>query len=297
MENKQFFIKRYKQLFNDFEDKDWSLRRALRVNTLKISENELIKRLKAENIKLEKIPFLKNGYYYEAKFSLGSTPEYLQGYYYLQETSSQIPPEVLDPKENELVIDMCAAPGSKTTQLAQLMNNKGTIVALDNVKWRLTALRNNIERLSISNILIYNKDARYATDFKQKFDKILLDAPCAGNYVTDRSWFDKRNLIDIKERAKTQKEMLKTASKILADNGTLLYSTCSLEPEENELVVNWALENLKLELEEIKLDFGRKGLTKVFDEELNPEIEKTFRCLPQDGLEPFYIAKFKKKSE
>jgi NOL1/NOP2/sun family putative RNA methylase len=295
MNDKSQFVRRYIQLFPDFEE-SIELRKSLRLNTLKMSDKEILNRLRREKVKLEKIPMSKFGYYYEAEFSLGSTPEYLLGYYFLQEASSQIPVEILDPCENDLVLDMCAAPGSKTTQIAQYMNNKGCIVALDNQKWRLLALRNNLERLGISNVIIYNKDARFVRDYKQEYDKILLDAPCSGNMFTDCKWHEKRDVASFKERSRLQKELLKTAVKVLKKNGTLIYSTCTLEPEENEEVIEWALNNLDIELQDIKMKIGSSGLTKVFDKELNPEIKKTKRLLPwQDKMPPFYIANIKKK--
>jgi NOL1/NOP2/sun family putative RNA methylase len=298
--NKNYFIKKYKSLFDDFNLENSIISQSLRINTIKIKEEKLVERLKSEGAKLKKINFLKNGYVYESKFSMGSTPEYLQGYYYLQEVSSQIPVEILNPKENDLILDMCAAPGSKTTQLAQYMNNNGTIIALDKVKWRLLALRNNLERTNIKNTIIYNKDARFINDFKKEFDKILLDAPCSGNFTTDQNWFEKRTQTDIEEKARTQKQLLKSAVSVLKKNGIMTYSTCTLEPEENELVIDWALENLDIELleidDKISSKVGSKGLTNIYGKKINSEISKTLRILPwRDNYQPFFIAKIKKK--
>src|SRR6056297_2333095 len=122
-----FFLNRYKKYGHELS-KDVKIRDSLRVNTLK--KADIITRMREKEVLIEKVPFLQDGYYYEADFSLGSTPEYLQGYYHLQEAASQAVAEVLDPGD-ELVLDMCAAPGSKTTHLSQRMGNKGVIVALD----------------------------------------------------------------------------------------------------------------------------------------------------------------------
>lgn len=249
---KEFFLKRYKQERPDFDIDACQISKAIRINTLKITEKDLKLRLKKEGVKLTKIEDLKYGYTFEAKFSLGSTPEYLQGYYYLQEKASQIVAEKLNPQPGEIVLDMAAAPGSKTTHMAQLMENKGTIVALDNNTHRLHSLRNNLERCGVTNTILYNKDARYVTDFRQKFDKVLLDAPCSGNFCIDKNWFEKRTLEDIKNNGKTQKQLLRAAEMVLKEGGTMIYSTCSLEPEEDENVVEWALEELDLELIEQK---------------------------------------------
>jgi 16S rRNA C967 or C1407 C5-methylase (RsmB/RsmF family) len=110
-------VKRYASL--GYECKLISLKPSIRINTLKIDEKTVVSRLKELGVKLNKIPYTDFGYYYETTFSLGATSEYLQGYYYLQESASQLPPKVLNPKPNEMVLDMCAAPGSKTTQIAQ----------------------------------------------------------------------------------------------------------------------------------------------------------------------------------
>ena len=134
------FIKRYQMLGCECK-KNIDIKQSLRVNSLKIHEDEIISRLKSLGVNLKSIPYAKYGYFYDSKFSLGATPEYLMGYYYLQESASQLPVHVLNPKPDETVLDMAASPGSKTTQIAQWMENKGIIVALDNDSRRLLALR------------------------------------------------------------------------------------------------------------------------------------------------------------
>ena len=129
---------------------------------------------------------------------------------------------VLKPNEKDLVLDMSAAPGGKTTQLAAYMNNKGTIVALDNNVKRLESLRNNIERLGVMNTIIYNKDARFVSDFGIEFDKILLDAPCSGTFTTEEKWLENKTIEGIKERARLQRELLKAAVKVLKHGGVML---------------------------------------------------------------------------
>ena len=257
-----FFLNRYKQLGADFDPKKIEVRHSLRINTLKINEEQLIERLKKERVMLEKVPFLEWGYHYAAPFSLGATPEYLLGYYYLQETASQLPVQILDPQPGETVLDMAAAPGSKTTQIAQCMKNKGILVALDENVHRLDAVKNNVERCGITNTILYKKDARFAADFGILFDKVLLDAPCSGNFVTDQHWFEKKTLDGIKERARLQKELLKAAVKVLKPKGVLVYSTCTLEPEENEMNIDWLLKKSPgLRLEKVEREVGEPGLT------------------------------------
>ena len=200
-----------------------TLKHSLRVNTLKIPEKIIIDRLKKLKVELKKIPFTRYGYYHEAKFSLGATPEYLQGYYYLQEAASQLPVHVLDPQKNESILDMCACPGSKTTQIAQYMENTGKIVAIDNDSRRLFALRNNLERCGVTNAVLYKKDARFTSDFGIQFDKVLLDVPCSGNYVIEENFFVNKSVFGIMERARLQKELIRAAIKVLKKDGILVY--------------------------------------------------------------------------
>jgi len=289
-------LRRYKALGESFNPNEIELRQSLRVNTLKISKKDLIKRLKKKNVKLEKIDFLDNGYYYEAKFSLGSTQEYLQGYYYLQEAASQLPVQVLNPVSGDLVLDMAAAPGSKSTQISQMMKNKGILVAVESNISRTKSLINNLERLSVTNVLVYKKDSRFIQDFNVEFDKILLDAPCSGNFCVEKDFFKKRTPHDFKIKANTQKELLKAAIKCLKKGGTLVYSTCSLEPEENELVIQWFIEKYpEMKLVDTGIKIGEPGLTEIFKKSLSKDIEKTRRFWPhKTGTEGFFIAKLKK---
>ncbi len=278
------------------EGREIELRQAIRINTLKISEKDCVKRLREKDVTLKKIDFLKTGYFADAEFTLASMPEYLQGYFYIQEAASQLPAEILNPREKDTVIDMCASPGSKTTHIAQQMNNKGVLIALD-LGARINKLKNNLQRLGIKNCIVYNQDARF---FEYKADKILLDAPCSGNYTVEDNWYEKRNIDDIKSCARTQKELLSKAIKNLKPGGILVYSTCSLEPEENEFVVDWALSRFDVKLEKIKIGVGDRGITKFKNEniELSEELKKTVRLWPsKTGTQGFYIAKLRKLGE
>lgn len=295
-------IERYKKLKPDFDVESCSkledVRDVVRLNTLKMSEEEIIKRLEKIKVKLNKIDFLPHSYKYKSKFSLASTTEYCNGFIYLQEAASQIPVLILDPKENESILDMCAAPGSKTTYISQLINNKGVIIATDSSSGRLKGLKSNLNRCGCKNVIIYKKDARFIFDLNKKFDKILLDAPCSGNCVIEPDFFQKKDVYGFKERANLQKELLKAAYKVLKEKGVLIYSTCSSEPEENELVMDWFLnkfEDMQLEKINLKIPNADKGLTNVFDKELNSEISKCIRIWPDSGMQSFFIAKLVKK--
>ena len=271
------------------------IEQAIRVNTLKISDEKLLHRLEKKGVKFKKIPFAP-GYWFEADFSLGATSEYLQGFYYLQEAASQLPPLVLDPQAGDVILDMAAAPGSKTSQIAQMMQDKGVIVALDGDAHRLASLRNNIERLGINCVLAYKKDARFVQDLGVTFDKILLDAPCSGNYCVEKDFFSTKTVQGFRQRAQLQKELLKGAYKILRPGGTIVYSTCSLEPEENELVMDWFIKKFTdMKLEPTGLQIGDPGLIDVFDEQLDQSLSLTRRLWPhKTGTQGFFIAKVKK---
>jgi NOL1/NOP2/sun family putative RNA methylase len=203
---------------------------------------------------------------------------------------------VLDPKEGDLVLDKAASPGSKTTQIAQCMNNKGIIVALDNDRKRIESLQNNLERLSVINAIILKKDARFADDLKIKFDKILLDAPCSGNFCIEKDYFAKRSINDLYQKSKVQKELLNAGIKCLQKGGVLVYSTCSLEPEEDEMVIDSILkEHPEMKLEKINVSTGDEGCVVVFEKELDSSLSNTRKLWPhKTGTEGFFIAKLRK---
>lgn len=290
------FLKRYEEMGEVFEPEEVKIKQALRVNTLKITEDELIKRLKTKGIKLEKIPYLKYGYFYETEFSLASTPEYLQGYFYIQNASSQVPVEVLDVKPTDFVMDMAASPGGKCSHMSQIMNNEGLIIALEENKSRIQSLINNLERLSTRNVVVFKKDARFSHDFKLKFDKILLDAPCGGSFCVEKNYFKTRTQRDLDSRARLQKELLRSAYTSLKKGGIIVYSTCSLEIEENELVIDWFLKEFKdMKLEKIKINIGDEGITKFNNININKELTKTKRLWPhKTNTDGFFVARLKK---
>jgi len=289
------FLKRYARLGREV---DPTIRTgpSLRVNTLLIDDAKLVARLTARGVLLEKIPFAKHGYWIRrSHFSLGSTTEYLRGLYYIQDASPQIPVQVLDPKPGDVVLDCCAAPGGKTTQLAQWMDNKGIIVAFEKNNDRIISLKSNIERCGVLNSLVFNADAASAPSMGAIFDKILLDAPCAGNFASDPRWFEKRTVGDAKQNAPIQQRLLQAASQALKPGGVMVYSTCSLEPEENEMMVDWAVRNLPLHCVETGLSIGQEGITNPLGFTLDAQIKLTRRFWPEkDSNEGFFVARMVK---
>lgn len=290
MSGREWFIQRYRAMGSSLTG-DETTPQAIRINPLKISDAGLIETLKEQGVKLEKIPYLDHGYkVLESPFSLGASIEYLLGMYSLQETASQYPVQVLKPTPSDRLLDMASAPGGKTTQAASYMDNKGLIVALDVSRSRLYATENNVERCGVTNSSIHHVDALELPE-KPVFTKVLLDAPCSGNYVTDSDWFNKRGKEDIEYNAELQRRLITKALSLLQSGGVLLYSTCSLEPEENELNIQWLLENHKVELMELD-GLGTSALTEIEGISLDERVGYCRRFWPdQMGTQGFFVAK------
>jgi tRNA (cytosine49-C5)-methyltransferase len=302
------FIERYSKL-TDFEAFKKCcmeyLRRGIRVNTLKISVDEIKKRLEDEWV-LISVPWCNEGFWIEHKGDdsgkkrrdVGNLIEHALGYIYIQEPASMIPPIVLDPKPGDIVLDMCASPGSKTSQMCAMMNNEGLIVANDYKGARLAPLGLNLQRVGSKNSIITLMEGRFFRDIK--FDKILVDAPCSGTGTIRKS----QKIVDvwkpymIRRLAGTQKILLDTAYNCLKSGGVMVYSTCSNEPEENEAIVTNFLESHDdCELLEINIPIKRSLSIEEFEgNKYHKDIQKALRIWPQDNdTEGFFVAKIKKK--
>ncbi len=293
MSGKEFFVNRYKKL--GWTYKEAEPKPSIRINTMNSNRDDAVTRLESLGIVLDKIPFLEDGYWIsKSEFSVGATAEYLLGLYSIQEAAAQIPATLFTELEDKTVLDACASPGGKTVQLANLMNNSGVIVALELKKRKMFALANQLERSCVTNTAVYNMDARESSNLNMKFDRVLLDVPCSGNYVTDRGWFSKRTIEDVKRNARRQRQILTEAVKVTKDDGEIVYATCSLEPEENELNINWAIATLNLTVEEINCH-GEKGLPNVFGKELDRSIEKCRRIWPGQ-TQGFFVCKLRKQA-
>ncbi|RLG61139.1 RsmB/NOP family class I SAM-dependent RNA methyltransferase [Candidatus Geothermarchaeota archaeon] len=299
---------RYRRIVPDYDKFLEYLRRPLpysiRVNTLKISPERLIKRLEKRGFKLEPVKW--NPWFYVIREiggigQPGKTLEHALGYYYVQELVSALPPIVLDPQPGEQVLDMAAAPGSKTTQMAQLMENKGLIVANDVDIERIRALKSNIDRLGVLNVVITKMDGRRFFS-RRIFDKILIDAPCSSEGIV-RKDPSAPTKISMKERVKLsrlQKGLVSRAYRLLKKEGTLVYSVCTFSPEECEEVVDHAI-RIGFEPIEVKLPIrGIKGVRKWVDErgrthEYDKGVEKSVRIYPHlNDTGGMFIAKLKK---
>lgn len=292
MSGREFFVDRYRKLGWDY--KKVNLKQAIRINSANAEKlSDVVKRLQDLGLTLAKIPFLENGYWVsKAKFSVGATSEYLLGLYSIQEAAAQIPVTLFTELRGETVLDACAAPGGKTTQLADLMCNTGVITALDVEKRRLIALSNQLERCRVKTALVYELDARKVSQLNENYDRVLLDMPCSGNFAADKEWFQRRTIKDVERNAALQREILGATVKMLKDDGEIVYSTCSLEPEENELNIDWAIRNLGLKVDKIDC-YGQEGLTDVFGANLGSSLEDCRRIWPGE-TQGFFVCKLRK---
>ena len=291
MSGKEFFLHRYRKL--GWTYKKVKLEQAIRINTMNAQQERVIERLRQRGVRLERISFLPQGYWVRSRFSVGATVEYLLGLYSVQEAAAQIPPTLFGELAGRKVLDACAAPGGKTVQLADLMRNNGLIVALDVRKQRLTALANQLERCRVKNTVVYDLDARRISELDRKFDSVLLDMPCSGNFAVDKVWFRRRTLTDVERNAKLQREILAEATKVLDEDGEIVYSTCSLEPEEDELNIDWAVKSLKLKVEEVDC-YGQEALTKVFGKRLDSSVSRARRIWP-GRTQGFFVCKLRRR--
>jgi NOL1/NOP2/sun family putative RNA methylase len=260
------------------------LNTSIRVNTLKINVDSLREKLENKEFELKPTKWIPYGFeVFKKSYNLGSLHEYLQGYYYIQNVASMLPPLILDPNSDEVIIDMCAAPGSKATQLAQIMNNKGKLILIEKYPKRIPALEMNLRRMGVINSIVINMDAINISKLNIKANKILLDAPCTGEGLVreDKSRKKSRKLEDIKKLAIIQEKLLEAGLKALKSGGKLLYSTCSIAPEENEMVVNNVLEkNSNFTTIKISTQYGVNGYNKIYGEILSNDLCYSQRIYP-----------------
>jgi len=285
-----YMIERYFQFLGEDQTKqlleanEKPLTPSIRVNTLKIDKDTLRNRLESKGIKLESIDWINYGFKIRnSPINLGSTHEYLQGFYYLQSVAPMLPSLILNPKPNEVVIDMCAAPGGKATHLAQIMNNEGNLILIERNRNRIPALEINLRRLGVSNSIVINEDAVNLSKMNLKVDKILLDAPCTGEGLIRQDSSRKRSktMKDINKLSRIQRKLLKTGLNSLNPGGQLLYSTCSIAPEENELVIDDVLKNNSdFAIVKIPGNYGVNGIIDVYNKTLREDIKNSQRLYP-----------------
>lgn len=215
---------------------------SLRVNTLKITPEEFVK---ISPFKLEPVPWTQNGFYYDPNEQPAKHPYYYAGLYYIQEPSAMTPAALLPIEEGDRVLDLCAAPGGKTTELAAKLNGTGLLVTNDISNSRAKALLKNVELFGVRNGIVTSeapeKLLRY---FEGYFDKILIDAPCSGEgmFRKDPAMVKSWEEIGVPYYDKLQKEIILNAARMLRKGGKMLYSTCTFSPEENESTIQYLLD-------------------------------------------------------
>ena len=270
----------------------------LRVNTLKYNIQDLMIQLKKNNIKFERVQWYNNALLLKniSEKDIQKLDIYINGYIYLQSLSSMIPPLVLSPKSGDKVLDLTAAPGSKTTQLANLMDNNGEIIANELDKIRYERLKYNVEKQGATIVkMINSRGEKLGEKYPEYFDKVLLDVPCSGegrflinNPKTYRDWSMKK----VNNLVKLQKKLLISACKALKKNGVMVYSTCTINKYENEFILDWATKNFPLKIVDINLII--KDSIKGDNEKLDRAIDKAIKILPSKSMEGFFVAKLKK---
>lgn len=213
----------------------------LRVNPLKGSTDTFLAK---QPFQLQPVPFCETGFYYEEAEQPGKHPLHAAGAYYIQEPSAMFVGEVLSPEPGDIVLDLCAAPGGKSTHLAGRLQGDGLLLANEIHPVRVKALAENVERLGVRNCIVTNETpAKLAARLSGFFDKILVDAPCSGEgmFRKDPDAISYWSLEHVENCAKQQREILHHAYAMLKEGGTLVYSTCTFAPEENEQIIEWLL--------------------------------------------------------
>jgi 16S rRNA (cytosine1407-C5)-methyltransferase len=273
----------------------------IRVNESKINRETLATRLEMiYGIKTESMNFPSNALKILDGFDFaGSTLEIAFGFYYMQALTSMLPPIVLNPSGKDLVLDLCSAPGSKTTQLAEMMQNTGRLVVNELEMDRIKALVFNLDKMNFLNCGVVNQRGEILSKYYDSyFDKILVDAPCSGLGIIQKKsevnkwWSLERvnNLVEI------QNKLLVSAIKMLKVGGELVYSTCTLTPEENELIINRILDKYPVEVVPVSLPIKHhKGLTDYGGTKLDIKLAGAIRVFPWEvDSDGFFLIKLKK---
>jgi ribosomal RNA methyltransferase Nop2 len=278
----------------------------IRTNSLKTRRRDLAQALINRGVNLDPVgKWSKVGLViYSSQVPLGATPEYLAGHYLIQGASSMLPVMALAPQENERILDMCAAPGGKTSHISAIMKNTGVLFSNDVNKERIHAIVGNCHRLGIVNTVVTCVDGVEYKKFISGFDRVILDAPCTGSGVIskDQSVKTSKTSVDIQRCYNLQRKLILSAIDCLSakskTGGYLVYSTCSILPEENEWVIDYALKKRNVRLVPTGLDFGTEGLTSYKEHRYHPSMKLTKRYYPHThNMDGFFVAKLQKFSD
>ncbi|RNF11643.1 putative nucleolar protein [Trypanosoma cruzi] len=274
----------------------------IRVNTLKAKRRDLVQALLKRGMHVEPLEkWSKVGLQvFESNVPIAGTVEYLAGQYMLQSAVSFLPVMALAPQEKERVLDMAAAPGGKTTYIAQLMKNTGVLFANDMSEPRTKALNANLQRLGVTNTVVTNYDGAGYNKIMKNFDRVLLDAPCTGSGIIsrDKSIKSSKHYEDVQRASQQQRTLLLSAIDAVKVGGYVVYSTCSFLVEENEAVVEFAVRRRHVEIVEMGLPFGRPGLTKYRHHRFHEKMQCSRRFFPHvHNMDGFFVCKLKKLSD
>lgn len=263
-----------------------------RVNTIKATVEEIEEVLKQKEISFDKVSWSKDVFILKEndESDVEALDIYKEGKIYLQSLSSMLPPIILEPQEGKDILDMAAAPGGKTTQMAALSNNKAHITACEMNNIRIEKLKYNVEKQGATCVYVMQKDSRQIDDFFS-FDQILLDSPCSGSgtlYLENPNINKYFTKVLVEKSTKAQFALLKKALRILKPGEEMVYSTCSILKEENEDIVRKAMSTAKCEI--VKIEFEGMECLPL----LPVDIEGTLCIKPDDYYEGFYVAKIRK---
>jgi NOL1/NOP2/sun family putative RNA methylase len=272
-------------------------RTTLRVNTLKYTIRELMEYLNREGIKYERVSWYSDALVLRNanEKDIESLDIYDEGYVYLQSLSSMVPPLVLDPKPGERVLDVTAAPGSKTTQMAAMMDNKGSILANELDPIRTERLKFNVEKQGANIVeVIQGRGEKLHENYEGQFDKVLLDAPCSGEgrfLINDKRTYSSWSLREVQHLSSLQKRLMESAVKCMKSGGVMVYSTCTLNESENEEVLYWAENSLGMKIIDagISLPSAQSAAPRP-----NSSVSKGIRIIPSRDMEGFFVSKLAK---
>lgn len=286
---KQYGTKITKEIIEGYQTKR---KTTLRINTIKSNIEEIKKELEKEKIEYETIKWSKEALIIKNadEKTIQEMEIYKNGKIYLQSLSSMLPPIILEPKEGTDILDMAAAPGGKTTQIAALTNNKAHITACEKNKIRAERLKYNVDKQGAICVFIMPKDSRFIDDFFS-FDQILLDAPCSGSGTLDYNDANVEKYFTeqlIERSSKTQKTLLSKAIKLLKPGHEMVYSTCSILDCENEDVVSSVIKNGNIEI--VPINFEEMEKLPI----LPTKISGTLCVKPTELYEGFFVAKIKR---
>ena len=277
---------------------------SFRVNRLRTTEEGLLEELESEGFGLTRIPWSSGVFPIDPdqRRQLTDSAAFSEGRIYIQGLSSMLAPLVLDPRPGETVLDLAAAPGGKTLQMAAMMENRGRISAVESVRGRFFRLKANLERHGATLVRGYLMDGRaVGAKVPERFDRVLLDAPCSSEarFTTrDKASWAHWSLKKIKESARKQKRLLDSAIRSLKPGGTLLYCTCSFAPEENEMILDGQLRRyqgqLSIEPLELPLDNIQPGLVEWRGKTLNEDLVGAVRILPTSEMDGFFLCRLRK---